>query len=90
MAKKINFKTIQEVDRASNALRDFHIEHVLVKYPLHPKGGDTDKTNHYIVVLNRLLSDAKIAFETANLTPSRIKNQRHYERVAAAHKHFKS
>lgn len=33
MAKKINFLTVDETKRASAALRDFHIEHVVVQYP---------------------------------------------------------
>ena len=78
MAKKINFNTAQEVECASNALKDMHIEHVLVEYP----------NNKYVVVLNRYLSDAKKAFEEAELVPSRIKNQRHYEMCALTHKHF--
>lgn len=78
MAKKVHFKTTQEVDRASNALKDMRIEHVLVEYP----------NNKYVVVLNRYLSDAKKAFEEAKLVPLRIKNQRHYEMCALTHKHF--
>lgn len=67
-----------DAERASNALKDMHIEHVLVEYP----------NNKYVVVLNRYLSDAKKAFEKAKLVPSRIKNQRHYEMCALTHKHF--
>lgn len=88
MAKKINFKTVDEVNRAHAALTDFSIEHVLVKYPLHPKGDDTDKTNHYIVVLNRLKNDAIVVLNEAKLSPSGVKNARHYEAIALAHKHY--
>ena len=78
MAKKINFTTVEEVKRASNALKDFHIEHVLVEYP----------NKQYIVVLNRLKNDALTAFEAAGLSPRRVNNQRHYERIASTHKHY--
>ena len=78
MAKKINFLSVSEVDRAHGALLDFHVEHVVVSYP----------DNKYIVVLNRNLEDAKTAIEGAKLSPRRISNQRHYERIAAVHKHY--
>ena len=78
MAKKINFTTADDVQRASNALKDMHIEHVLVEYPY----------NKYVVVLNRYLSDAKKAFEEANIKGIRVKNWRHYENTALNHTHY--
>lgn len=97
MAKKINFLTVDETKRASAALRDFHIEHVVVQYPKWiyehgdartPKPGEI--TTCYLVVLNRLLNDAKAAFSEAKLTPRKIKNARHYERIANNHRHVKA
>lgn len=88
MAKKINFKTIDEVVRASNALKDFHVEHVLVKYPEHIENNRTRAEKQYIVVRNTLLSDAKAAFEAANLTTCGIKNSRHYENTALHHNFY--
>lgn len=88
MAKKINFKTTDEVKRASNALKDFKIEHVLVSYPEHIEQNRMCNAKQYIVVLNKLLSDAKIAFEAAHLTPSKIKNSRHYEWTALNHNYY--
>lgn len=88
MAKKINFKTIDEVVRASNALKDLHVEHVLVKYPQHMENNRTRAEKQYIVVRNTVLPDAKTAFEAANLTPSKIKNSRHYETTALNHNFY--
>ena len=87
MAKKINFKTIDEVKRAHGALLDFNVEHVLVCYPANPKEDKPEK--QYIVVLNRLKNDALMVLQEAKLSPICIKNARHYERIAANHKHFK-
>ena len=78
MAKKINFKTIDEVNKAHAALTDFSIEHVLVEYP----------KKKYIVVLNCLKNDAITVLNEAKLSPSRVKNARHYEAIALAHKHY--
>ena len=88
MAKKINFKTIDEVQRASNALKDCHVEHVLVEYPEHIVRNRTCPAKAYIVVLNKYLNDAKAAYQLANLTETHIKNQRHYEWTALTHNHF--
>lgn len=85
MAKKINFFG-DEVNRAVAALKDFHIEHVLVSYPKNAKTGKPEKK--YIIVLNKHLSDAKTAFEAAGLKPVRIKNARHYEDKALAFVHY--
>ena len=86
MAKKINFQTIDEVKRAHSVLLDMHVEHVHVVYPANPEK-DKPETQ-YIVVLNRLKNDAIVAFEAAGLSPRRINNQRHYERIASTHKHY--
>lgn len=96
MAKKINFLTVDETKRASAALRDFHIEHVVVQYPKWVyEHGDArtpkqdEITSYYLVVLNRLLNDAKAAFDEAKLTPRKIRNVRHYENICKNHNHFK-
>lgn len=86
MAKKINFKTIDEVKRASNALKDLRVEHVLVDYPAHEK--ENRPATMHIVVRNVLLTNAKTAFEAAHLTPSKIKNSRHYETTALNHNFY--
>ena len=95
MAKKINFLTVDETKRASAALRDLHIEHVVVQYPKWVyEHGDArtpkqdEITAYYLVVLNRLLNDAKAAFSEAKLTPKKIKNARHYEALTVKHQHY--
>lgn len=95
MAKKINFKTIDEVNRASNALKDLHVEHVCVRYPKWIKEHGDMRTpkpeeikNIYIVVRNKYLSDAKAAFKMAELVPCKIKGARHYETIALNHSHY--
>lgn len=85
MAKKINFFE-NEVERAVAALKDFHIEHVLVSYPANAKTGMPEKK--FIIVLNKHLNDAKTAFETAGLKLASIKNVRHYESKALAFVHY--
>lgn len=88
MAKKINFIAAPEVVRASNALKDMHIEHVLVEYPKHVEHGRERPANVYLVVRNRLLADARTAFTAIGVTPTRIKTQRHFESVALQHKYY--
>jgi hypothetical protein len=85
MAKKINFFG-NEVNRAVAALKDFHIEHVLVSYPANAKTGRPEKK--FIIVLNKHLNDAKTAFEAAGLKLASIKNARHYENKALAFVHY--
>ena len=82
MAKKINFKTANDAQRASNALKDMHVEHVLVEYK------HDDVVTKFVIVLNRYLSDAKKAFEEAKIQSIRIKNWRHYENAALNHTHY--
>lgn len=75
MAKKI---IVNEVSRASNALKDFQIEHVVATYPAHK-----DKPAHsFIVVLNKSFEDAKIAINEAGVSIIKTKNARHFERLA--------
>lgn len=77
MAKKI-FTIASEVSRASNALKDFQIEHVVATYPAHK-----DKPAHsFIVVLNKGFEDAKIAIKEAGVSIIKTKNARHFERLA--------
>ena len=82
MAKKINFKAADDAQRASNALKDMHIEHVLVEYK------HDDVVTKFVVVLNRYLSDAKKACEEAKIKGMCVKNWRHYETTALNHTHY--
>lgn len=84
MAKKINFIAASEVVRASNALKDMHVEHVMVEYPKH----ENKDAKVYLVVRNRLLADAIAAFTAIGVTPTRVKTQRHFESVALQHKYY--
>lgn len=75
MAKKI---IVNEVSRASNALKDFQIEHVVATYP-----ASKDKPAHsFIVVLNKSFEDAKIVIKEAGVSIIKTKNKRHFERLA--------
>ena len=85
MAKKIVLSST-EVTRASNALKDFHIEHVLVSYPEHQK--ENRPATSFIVVLNKDLNLAKEAIAKAKLSILKIKNSRHYETLALKHQHY--
>ena len=78
MAKKINFIATSEVVRASNALKDMHIEHVMVEYP----------KKVYLVIRNRLLADANATFAAIGVTPTHVKTQRHFESVALQHTYY--
>ena len=84
MAKRIIFQTTEEVKRASNALKDFHIEHVVVVYP-----AKKDKDGkQFIVVMNKNLNDAVIAIKTAKISFVKIHGMRHYEMTALNHTHY--
>lgn len=85
MAKKIVLSGT-EVTRASNALKDFHVEHVLVSYPEHQK--ENRPATLFIVVLNKDLNLAKEAIAEAKLSILKIKNSRHYETLALKHQHY--
>ena len=85
MAKKIVLSST-EVTRASNALKDFHVEHVLVSYPEHQK--ENRPATLFIVVLNKDLNLAKEAIAEAKLSILKIKNSRHYETLALKHQHY--
>jgi hypothetical protein len=84
MAKKINFIATSEVVRASNALKDMHIEHVMVEYPKH----ENKDAKVYLIVRNRLLADAIATFTAIGVTPTRVKTQRHFESVALHHTYY--
>ena len=72
MAKRIK---VDEIKRASAALKDFHIAHVIVSY----------KDKHSIVVLNKLFEDAKTAIQTADVKILSVRGARHYETLALNH-----
>ena len=84
MAKKINFIATSEVVRASNALKDMYIEHVMVEYPKH----ENQDAKVYLVVRNRLLADAIATFTAIGVTPTHVKTQRHFESVALHHTYY--
>ena len=84
MAKKLIFNTVEEVKRASNALKDYHVEHVLVEYP-----EKKDKSaKMFIVVMNKELANAVAALKVADLHAKKTKGYRHYEMAALQHKHY--
>lgn len=72
MAKKI---IVDEIKRASAALKDFHIAHVTVSY----------KDKQSIVVLNKALEDAKTAIQAADVKILSIRGARHYEKLTLKH-----
>lgn len=84
MAKKI-FIRPSEVTRASHALKDFHIEHVLVQYK--------DKKNNNIrqslvVVKNKDKDEALTVITTAEIFVLRVKNCRRFETMALLHTYY--
>lgn len=79
MAKKIVLSST-EVTRASNALKDFHCEHIVVNYPENKKENKPAKS--FIVVLNKDFKDAKTAIKEASINILKTKNARHFERLA--------
>lgn len=84
MAKKIFIKQ-SEVTRASHALKDFHIEHVLVEYKFH----NTNKVRQsLIVVKNKDKDEALTVITTAEISVLRVKNCRRFETMAASHTHY--
>ena len=76
MAKKI---IVDEIKRASAALKDFHIEHLIVAY-VKPDGSRSAS----IVVLNKLFEDAKTAIQAADVKILKTRGARHYERLATS------
>lgn len=74
MAKKI---IVDEIKRASAALKDFHIEHLIVGY-VKPNGSRSAS----IVVLNKLFEDAKTAIQAADVKILKTRSARHYEKLA--------
>ena len=75
MAKKI---IVNEVSRASNALKDFQIEHVVATYP----ANKYKPAHSFIVVLNKSFGDAKIVIKEAGVNIIKTKNARHFEHLA--------
>lgn len=80
MAKKLTI-LVNEVQRASNALKDFQIEHVVV----YNKQSD----NASILVLNKDASTAKDVITLAEITIVKMKGFRHFEQYAANNQHYK-
>jgi len=74
MAKKI---IVDEIKRASNALKDFQIDHIIASYA--KADGTKDES---IIVLNRLYEDAKVAIQTANVKILKTRSARHYEKLS--------
>ena len=85
MSKKIVLSGT-EVTRASNALKDFLCEHVVVSYPEHKK--ENKPATSFIVVLNKNFLIAKQAIAEAKLTILKVRNSRHYEMLALKHQHY--
>ena len=81
MAKKINFKS-NEIDRVSNALKDFKVEHVKVVYNKH------EPIKCFIIVRNCLKDAAVKVIQEANIPVGRIKSVRHYESWAIRHDYY--
>lgn len=73
MAKRIK---VDEIKRASAALKDFHIAHIVVSCK------HEDYINESIVVLNKLYEDAKAAIQAANVKILKTRNARHYEKLS--------
>lgn len=82
MAKKINFKSSEEINRASNTLKDLHVEHVKVVYDKH------EPTKCFIIVRNCLKDAAVTAIQKANIPIRCIKSARHYESWAIRHDYY--
>jgi len=80
MTKRIK---VDEIKRASAALKDFQIEHVIVSYS--HEDGTKDES---IVVLNVLFEDAKAAIQAANVKILRTRGTRHYEKLTLKHTHW--
>ena len=74
MAKRIK---VDEIKRASNALKDFQIDHIVVSYV--KADGAKDES---IVVLNRLYEDAKTAIQAADVKILKTRGARHYEKLS--------
>ena len=80
MAKRIK---VDEIKRASAALKDFQIEHVIVSYS--HEDGTKDES---IVVLNMLFEDAKAAIQAANVKILKTRGIRNYEKLTLKHTHW--
>lgn len=80
MAKRIK---VDEIKRASAALKDFQIEHVIVSYS--HEDGTKDES---IIVLNVLFEDAKAAIQAADVKILRTRGARHYEKLTLKHTYW--
>ena len=84
MAKKI-FINPDEVKRASNALKDFHIEHVLTEY----KFRNTKVVRQaLLIVKNKDKDEALAAINMAEISVLRVKNCRRFETMALLHTYY--
>lgn len=83
MAKKL---IVSEVKRASNALKDFQIEHVIVtRY----KNFHGDKLAiRFIVIPNRNLEAAKACIKEAGISILKVKGVRHYKDLAICYDYY--
>lgn len=81
MAKRIK---VDEIKRASAALKDFQIEHIVVSYPRK----EDETPDESIVVLNMLFEDAKTAIQAADVKILRTRGARHYEKLTLKHTHW--
>lgn len=79
MAKRIK---VDEIKRASAALKDFHIAHIVVSYKYE------NYINESIVVLNKALEDAKTAIQAADVKILSVRGARHYEKLALKHTNY--
>lgn len=81
MAKRIK---VDEIKRASAALKDFQIEHIVVSYPRK----EDETPDESIVVLNMLFEDAKAAIQAADVKILSTRGARHYEALTLKHTHW--
>ena len=79
MAKRIK---VNEIKRASNALKDFQIAHIVVSYK------HENYINESIIVLNTLYEDAKAAIQAAGIKILKTRGARHYEMLALKHTYY--
>lgn len=79
MAKKLKI-LVNEVQSAQNALKDFQIEHIVVKHK------DSDFV--HVIVLNKDKETAKEAITKAGIKIRKIRGTRHYERYGEKHEYW--
>jgi len=86
MAKKI---VVSEVKGASNALKDFQIEHIVVSYPNRDRKGAVIGEKRWIIVKNVNAQETKDVLKEAGISILKIKGARRFEKMAAKHTHFR-